>query len=167
MRNIDILLSQVQKLFLPYLFFSIEEFLHANLSSNASNWNNPKTYYQLWEELEIFKSYFDLIEDIQMKDINTIFSRVISRIINYATEKKLDYNALYTQRKIPEMMDIVHLIVADMAGAHTFITADEKFDFFKDIDNFPLKSVSQIVILDRKDFQKERRIIIHHATSST
>ncbi|MDE1825573.1 MAG: hypothetical protein KGH77_04400 [Candidatus Micrarchaeota archaeon] len=146
-------------------FFSIEEFLHANLNYNASNWENPKTYYQLWEDLENFKSYFDLIEDIQMKEINTVFSRVVSRIINYATEKKLDYNKLYTERKIPEMMDIVHLIVADIAGAHTFITADGKFDFLGGIEDLPLKSVGQIIILDRADFQKEHRVTIHHASS--
>lgn len=146
-------------------FFSIEEFLHANLNRNASNWNNPKTYYQLWEDLEMFKSYFDIIEEIKMKDINTSFSRVVSRIINYANEKRLDYNTLYTERKIPEMMDIVHLIVADLAGAHTFITADGKFDFFQDIENLPLRTISQIIILDRKDFEKEHGVTIHHSSS--
>lgn len=145
-------------------FFSIEEFLHTNFKLNASNWGNPKKYYELWEELELFRPFFETINDIKMEDLNTNFSKMISRIINHANQKGLDYNTLYSEHRIPEMMDIVHLIIADMAGASFFITADGKFAFFEDITDLPLKNVTEVIILDRNNFEeKERKVYLNHS----
>ena len=137
------------------------------MKNGATNWNNPKVYYKLWQDLETFRVYFDLITDIPLKEIDANFSRLLSRIINYAKETNLDYDDLYRTRKIPEMMDLVHLAVADMAGAIFFITADVKFDFIGEIPELPFKNLSVIIVLDRtNDFKEKKRICIQHATGS-
>lgn len=145
-------------------FFSIEEFLHVNLRNRDSGFGQSRKYYELWEDLELLRPFFEVF-NVEMTVIDEVFKRMMSRIINYAQTSGLDYNLLYQNHNIPEMMDIVHLVTADVAGAVTFITADKKFEFFEPIQDLPLKNVTEIIILDRADFdpKKEHRVYLHHA----
>jgi len=138
--------SPTNKDFLPYIsLFVEEEFLHVVLKGSYKNWGINKKFLDIWKELQTFLGLF--------REANTSIStiKVVLFDLIGILNQTLNLELLYRRRKMPDIMDLLHLSASDIVECELFLTTDKKFEILgsQNVKNkLMFKSVKKILIFD-------------------
>jgi hypothetical protein len=123
----------------------VEEFLQ-NVQRGKDNEGEEKTFLQVWEDFESILGYFEQSE-IKFDNVRDRLYDILNKIQISKIDLKEEYSVKHTA---PDMMDWMHIIVADLSECNEFLTTDTKFDIFHRIkEPIEFEYLSCITFIDR------------------